>query len=479
MLSSQNFTSARGINMHSYGSSSKPVAKRAGIASQLLAVLTVLLLAGNPVVAEESHGVSGHGSVGEVSLLLGKAWLQAADSSRKPVKVGSQVHASDQIITEANGHVHIRFVDQALVSVRPNSRLEITDYAYNADRPEQSVVKFRLVEGVARSISGDAGRAARDRFRLDTPIAAIGVRGTDFVVSASPRNVRALVNEGSIVVAPYSDGCVAGALGPCLSGGVELAGSSMQIVEVAHGQLEPVFRPRPEQELHELIDSELDELREGDEAAIAKDAVSDLYQESVTMREVSIRALASDKARRQPKLPASALAPEALRERQLIWGRWASGDQPAVPGISVAYSDARAGREVTVGNSNFGLFRQEPDGARVDAGLGEVGFTLDAAQAFHHGASTVEAMTVRGGDLRINFDQNTFATTLNLDSRATGRFDFTSTGRIFSGGYFHNRSAGKNIAGAVSTDGKEAGYFFDQQLGSGLIQGITLWGASQ
>ena len=37
-----------------------------------------------------------------------------------------------------------------------------------------------------RSITGQWGEAARDRFRLNTPIAAIGVRGTDFIVEQKP-----------------------------------------------------------------------------------------------------------------------------------------------------------------------------------------------------------------------------------------------------------------------------------------------------
>jgi hypothetical protein len=32
------------------------------------------------------------------------------------------------------------------------------------------------------------------------------------------------------------------------------------------------------------------------------------------------------------------------------------------------------------------------------------------------------------------------------------------------------------MAGAVSLDGKEAGYFFEKQLQSGAIHGLTLWG---
>jgi hypothetical protein len=46
---------------------------------------------------------------------------------------------------------------------------------------------------------------------------------------------------------------------------------------------------------------------------------------------------------------------------------------------------------------------------------------------------------------------------------------------LFDGGYFHSRTDGKIIAGAVSLDGSEAGYFFEQQLLQGDIQGLTLW----
>jgi hypothetical protein len=418
-----------------------------------------------------------HGSVGVVSLLLGKASVRNADNTRRDVRIGSQIHPGDHIITEANGHVHIRFVDDALVSIRPNSRLVVTDYHYNDASPSDSVVRFSLVEGVTRSISGEAGRSARERFRLDTPIAAIGVRGTDFVVSASPNNVRALVNEGAIVVTPYSDACIAGTLGPCINGGVELASSSMQIVEIARGQLEPVLHPRPEQELHELIDNEIDgtdERRAADESAVVKDAASDVYMESAAIRQVVQQTETSSE--RPPNLVASVLPPDELRQRQLTWGRWVGADETLPPGIDLAFSDARVDRNVAVPAGEHLLYRSEPDGPRVDSGLGEVGFTLDAAQAVHHGVAGVEAMSVRGGDLRINFNQSTFATVLNLDSNATGRIDFVSSGQVSANGFFVNRSASKNISGAVSTDGREAGYFFDQQLGSGRIQGITLWG---
>ncbi|MEX1196398.1 MAG: FecR family protein [Pseudohongiellaceae bacterium] len=445
-------------------------------AAALLMVFAFILLLTQPADASEP-GAADEAPVGTVSLLLGKAWLESGDGERRAVSVGDDIRASDRIVTESNGHVHVQFIDEGLVSVRPGSRLRITEYDYNEQSPSDSTVKFALEEGVTRSISGKAGSAARERFRLDTPVAAIGVRGTDFVVSASQRNVRALVNEGAIVIAPYSESCLAGTLGPCATGSLELASASMQIAEVVEGQMEPVLRPRAEQQLLAMVDSELEEERDDEEgSAMAKEAIADVYQESVALREVNERA-SEQPATRPTSAAPSAIETTSLEQRQLVWGRFAMGEPGR--GIALSWADAREGRKVTVGNGEVALYRNDVGTTRVESGLGEIGFDLDAAQAFHNGSAGTEAMTVNGGGLRIDFGRDTFTTSLNLDSDATGAIDFNSSGQLFSGGVFHNRSDDKNIAGSVSIDGREAGYFFDQQLGSGTIRGTTLWSAGE
>ena len=47
-----------------------------------------------------------------------------------------------------------------------------------------------------RSVTGQWGEASRDRFRLNTPIAAIGVKGTDFVVKVENGKTFASVLSG-------------------------------------------------------------------------------------------------------------------------------------------------------------------------------------------------------------------------------------------------------------------------------------------
>jgi len=492
----------------------------AGQKRRVLACCVALLLAAsmsNAVVAQsvEPSTVSlALGSevsqvpVGEVSLVLGRAWIQSAGQPRALIAPGTIVRQSDRIQTESNGHVHIRFVDQALVSVRPDSLLEIVQYDFVADRPGNTSIKLNLQEGVTRSISGKGASSARDRFRLNTPIAAIGVRGTDFVVSASRQSVRAAVNEGTIVMAPFSSDCSVDTFGPCLTNAIELTESSLQILEIQSAGGVPELLPATLERDPEMMRNEVAQaLAMHEQAAPAdeKTAGTDVFLENVTSMRVQQVVATAAPVTPSPVVPpggtpptatppviAQPGAPEtappitpdftpvapvpvpALTDRNLVWGRWGAG-QGELEKLTMAYADVRTGRDVTVGNSSYVLFRDGDGKTRIQAGLGPVSFALHSAQAFYHSDSGVVAMTVLGGSLDINFNNNQFATELNMNHSLTGNVDFIANGFIFDGGYFYTRSATERMAGAVSLDGTEAGYFFEKQLASGGIQGLTLW----
>ena len=69
--------------------------------------------------------------VGRVLFAIGDAKLANGGA----IKKDDTLQVGQTIITGANGHVHIRFVDDAFVSVRPNSSLSIEQYVY--DRSEE------------------------------------------------------------------------------------------------------------------------------------------------------------------------------------------------------------------------------------------------------------------------------------------------------------------------------------------------------
>lgn len=196
-------------------------------------------------------------TVGQATLVIGQARIVGVDGMVTAAQVGTPVRVGDKIETQAGGHVYLRFVDGANLSVRPMSRMWIESYSHNPQQPQLGAIKFKLEEGVARSITGAWGEAARDRFRLNTPVAAIGVRGTDFTVRSDPERTTATVYTGAIVFAPLSNGC-AQTVGPCQTSTATLLSGDMrgQMLElasrdnaapllVANTALARVVRPSP------------------------------------------------------------------------------------------------------------------------------------------------------------------------------------------------------------------------------------------
>src|SRR6056300_202789 len=169
-----------------------------------------------------SFSVIANAEAGVVAFALGESSVSRGDA----------IYVGDIIETGGNGHVHIRFVDGALVSVRPNSRLRVDEYAYFPDRPADNRVRFTLETGTVRSVTGDAGRANKDAYRMNTPISAIGIRGTDYTVFSDDQKTRVFVQSGGVAIAPLDEECVAEDVGVCQSSKlVELFAGDSHVIE--------------------------------------------------------------------------------------------------------------------------------------------------------------------------------------------------------------------------------------------------------
>jgi len=471
-------------------------------------LLTALLLAASSLVQAELEP----SPVAEVTLVLGASVVrQQYGSEGVQIHRGDLIYVGDRIETRSNGHVHLRFRDDALVSVRPNSRLNILRYDYDPNRPSESTIKFELEEGVTRAISGRAAKEARDRFRLNTPIAAIGVRGTDFVVSAGVGSTRAKVNEGAIVMAPFSEVCSADGIGPCASNALELAGGALGLA--ALDQSAPLPRLIPAQsvrtpdfmqaEVQRAAASSGSQLQESAQAAIApensesskeQEVNNEVLLEGVTTVKVRVDAeVAAGKVEDTDFIPSDPIAlsddgalvgfnytppelltSEQLSRRQLVWGRY-FGEPTLLDRLTLTFEEASQSRSAAIGTLEFGLFRSESNGRAISSEAGLVGFRLTSAQAVYNSQTGIIAMAVNEGSLDINFQDNSFSTFLTLNSDTTGIVDFMATGKLFDGGFLRALEATQSVRGAVSFDTTEAGYQFVKNLPLGTVSGLTLW----
>ena len=391
--------------------------------------------------------------VGEVTLTIGKSKIERTAAEAEPQK-GSSVQEGDVIRTSDNGHVHIKFIDGARVSVRPNSVFRIHEFKYNPSEPAASVVRLSLDSGEARSISGAAAQAAKERFRLNTPLVAIGVKGTDFVTQVSKDVIRVTVNQGAIVMAPFDSGCKVESLGVCnTTRAKELTAEMLgQALVYRMGSTDPSFQnvSKPGQ-----VDS------------------SKLLQLDRQVRDGAEKPLASDTEAKNPL--------NAVVANRLIWGRWAR-DPIANDNLTVPFLEAMRGNEVTVGDGYYFLFR-EPSNVNVLPTLTtKTDFGLKSASAyFRNAANEVVPASVQSGTLGIDFGARTYATKLSMSADGTGLQTFSQTGTINpSTGIFLGKSAdpanASSLAGTISLDARQAGYLFKNQISRGSFVGATLWG---
>tara|TARA_R110000868_G_scaffold76328_7_gene219557 strand:+ start:351 stop:1217 length:867 start_codon:yes stop_codon:yes gene_type:complete len=106
----------------------------------------------------------------------------------RTLKKSSNVYMNDTLVTDANSEAQIVFTDDSNMAFRPDTRLYINQYNYipkkNKKTADNSVGKYimDLVEGGFRTITGYIAKEDPEEYQVNTPVATIGVRGTEFSV---------------------------------------------------------------------------------------------------------------------------------------------------------------------------------------------------------------------------------------------------------------------------------------------------------
>ncbi len=114
---------------------------------------------------------------GTVEAVSGDATVSDTGGTSQPVTTGLKILTGQSIQTAADGEVHIVTVDSGLIALRPNSRFRIDRYQAKGESSDEVV--FSLFKGALRSITGWISKRNPAVYRLNTPTATIGVRGTD------------------------------------------------------------------------------------------------------------------------------------------------------------------------------------------------------------------------------------------------------------------------------------------------------------
>ncbi len=94
---------------------------------------------------------------------------------------GGPIYQGDTLIT-ARASAVIAFRDGTRVSLRPGTEFQVEHYTYSRKAPETGNAFLRLLKGGVRTLTGFLATKRSRFFRLVTPVATIGIRGTGFDV---------------------------------------------------------------------------------------------------------------------------------------------------------------------------------------------------------------------------------------------------------------------------------------------------------
>jgi hypothetical protein len=96
-------------------------------------------------------------------------------------KMGSFVYVKDIIKTGKDSSAGIIFRDDSMISMGPESTLDLEQYVFEPKESLFSVI-LDMVKGTFVYISGVIGKLSPDSIKLTTPDTVIAIRGTEVLV---------------------------------------------------------------------------------------------------------------------------------------------------------------------------------------------------------------------------------------------------------------------------------------------------------
>lgn len=134
-------------------------------------LLMALLCTGIEARGDELAGI--------VIIASGEVKALKADHPPRILKRRTPFYVGETIRVAVDAKAQIRFADGTLLSLRPDTELRVDAFHYDADGDgAEDKNFFTLLKGGFRTITGAVGKRHPEAYKVSTPVATIGVRGT-------------------------------------------------------------------------------------------------------------------------------------------------------------------------------------------------------------------------------------------------------------------------------------------------------------
>lgn len=145
-----------------------------------------------------SYSATAADIAGRIIMARGDVKAVNSEGSIRQLKRRDSIYSHEIIKTGKASKVQIRFIDNALLALKAESELNIKSYVYSTENEEDNQVLMELVAGGFRTLTGKIGKGNKEAYKVETPVASIGIRGTLYDVQLAVDKIFAGVWKGGI-----------------------------------------------------------------------------------------------------------------------------------------------------------------------------------------------------------------------------------------------------------------------------------------
>jgi hypothetical protein len=141
---------------------------------------------------------------GEIVLLKGSATATQGGQTVRLYR-GASVIVGDRLLTGKGARLQLRMIDGTVVTLGENTEFIVREYEVTETN---GVGLLELTRGFFRAVTGKITKLQTHSFQVKTPLAVVGVRGTDFWGEQSPKRLRIALLGGTAVIITNDAGSV-------------------------------------------------------------------------------------------------------------------------------------------------------------------------------------------------------------------------------------------------------------------------------
>lgn len=126
-----------------------------------------------------------YASVGKIAALRGKA-VSFNNQASNQLTINSEIFLNDRVETEKNSRLQILFKDETIASMGPESIMIVKNFKWENDEQR---FEAEAKEGLFHIMGGKIVNTAPKNFKIKTPVASIGIRGSIFAFKVEKNNL--------------------------------------------------------------------------------------------------------------------------------------------------------------------------------------------------------------------------------------------------------------------------------------------------